>query len=786
MAKKNLPKKGTPEHEQVCLDLAAIVQHFDMEDRAVRERQIRLYKKLKYYWDGFTYVWWDSAAHDWRVWGREEDQQGQDQSYYDKPVNVFKAYLESIIAALSVTVPPVTCYPDDADNANDLETAKAGNKIASLIYKHNDAILLWLHALFIYCTEGLVCAYSYPEYDEKYGKYDVNEYEQQERMKMMPFCPTCGSMIEPGQDEELTNTEINEFAPDGSDVESHNLIINEGMAMCPNCLAMVDPEYREHKFIVERIIGKTTKPKARQCIEVYGSLFVKTPIYAMKQADMPYLHFSYETHYSNVVDKYPELLEKVATKSGAPTGTSSSGIAEPYERWGRLSTQYNGEYPLNNWTVKQAWQRTSSFNILGDEERVDKLKKLFPDGCKVTLVQDKVVDFENENLDDCWTLTHNPLSDYLQHDPAGQGLISIQDMTNELVSLVLQTIEHGIPQTFADPAVVNFNAYSQLETSPGTIYPATPKGGKSLSEAFYEIKTATLSAEVQPFAERVQSYGQLVSGALPSLFGGPAANSSKTAAQYQMSRNQAMQRLQTQWKMFTIWWKQIFGKVIPAYIKTVEVDEKYVERDSAGNFINVFIRKSELQGKIGQVELEANEQLPMTWSQKKDALKDIMAMNNPIVMQALLSPENLPLLSQAFGVEELVLPGEEDRTKQYGEIKLLTESTPVPTGDMMEPEAPSVDIDPLVDNHPIHAEICKTWAVSLAGRQTKVENLEGYKNVLLHMQRHVMIQEAMMAMQQGQQQQMGQQVSPQQAKPEATNPKPVAKPPKGQSNVSVN
>ena len=44
-----------------------------------------------------------------------------------------------------------------------------------------------------------------------------------------------------------------------------------------------------------------------------------------------------------------------------------------------------------------------------------------------------------------------------------------------LISLVLQTIEHGIPQTFADPKVLNFNAYRNSEVIPGGIYPATPK-----------------------------------------------------------------------------------------------------------------------------------------------------------------------------------------------------------------------------------------------------------------------------------------------------------------------
>src|SRR5205814_1620557 len=140
-------------------------------DRAVRERQLRKWKRLKMIWEGFQNVYYSEVAHDWRVWDQNNNQEGDNQDYYDRPINVFRAYLESIIAALSVTVPPVKCYPDDADNSLDLSTAKAGDKIAELVYRHNDVALVWLHGLFIRCTEGLVGFYNYEDKNTEYGTY---------------------------------------------------------------------------------------------------------------------------------------------------------------------------------------------------------------------------------------------------------------------------------------------------------------------------------------------------------------------------------------------------------------------------------------------------------------------------------------------------------------------------------------------------------------------------------------------------------------------------------------
>lgn len=721
--------------EQEKQALLSVADHCDLEDKAVRERQIRTWRRMKLYWDGLNNIYYSEVAHDWRIWDQEQTEGDSDQAYYDKRVNVFRAYLESIIAALSVSVPVVRCYPDDADNTLDLATARAGNKISELIYKHNDAPLLWLHSLYVLCTEGLVAAYSYTKEDEAYGFYTKKEEVEEEIA--VAVCPTCGTETDARK---FTQQEKDEFAPDDNDAELHS-IINEGEVVCENCSQIFAPEHElEHKTI-KRLIGETKHPKSRQCIEVYGGLYVKVPNYAMKQSDVPYLRFSYETHYGNAIERYGHL-KALKDKYGKRTKITPT-MYDPYEAWGRLSTQYNGEYPTNVCTVNNYWFRHAAFNVL-DPEMASALKKKFPDGCKLVKVDTLFGEACNESLDDCWTLTYNPLSDYLHFDPVGQLLVSIQDITNDLISLVLQTIEHGIPQTFADPAILNFDQYRQTSIAPGMIYPATPKAGKAVGEGFYEVKMSQLSGEVLPFGENIQQLGQLVSGALPSLFGGISEGSSKTASEYAMSRSQALQRLQTNWKMITFWWKQIFGKVIPAYMKDMMDDEKYVDKDMHGNFLNVFIRKAEIQGKIGSVELESAEQLPLTWAQKKEAIMGLMNLNNPLILSAMLSPENLPVVTDILGLTDFAVPGEEDRDKQYEEINILLTTVPIDNPEPQSPSdsfLPSVEPEPQADNHAVHIEICKHWIVSAAGREAKVTNQAGYQNVLLHLRAHLLILE---------------------------------------------
>jgi hypothetical protein len=739
--------------EKIRQLLTTIYEDCDKEDTSVRERQIRQWRRLKLLWEGFQRTWYSEVAHDWRVYD-ETQEQDNDQGAYDKQINIFKAYLETIIAVLSVAIPSIKCFPDNADDTLDLATAKAGDKIAQLIYRHNDVGLLWLHALFIFQTEGMTACYNYTDSDPKYGTYDEHSYDDVEEEREVSTCPNCNSVInDAASDTEVANGNTGEeaFPPSQAEVapQAATEAVLEGTPqalsntsdefdpnsdICSNCGSMVVPQKTKQKFIVTKLVGITTLPKSRQCLEIYGGLNVKVPNYARNQKACPYLIFSREVNYSCVLDEYDYLRDDILDKIKNTKGSSDNA----YAPWMRLSPQYMAEYPENVVTIHKAWIRPSKYHILPNDEDIRLLKKKYPHGVCVTFVNDLLCEAYDESLDDHWTLLENPFSDYIHFQPSGEGLVSIQEITNDLISLTLQTIEHGIGQTFVDPSVLDFTAYAQQEVLPGGVFPTKVQGSKRLGDGFYELRTATLSSEVLPFGQQIQTFGQLASGANPTLFGG-ALEGSETASQYSMAGAQARQRQQNTWKMLTLWWKNIFGKTIPAYIKTVQEDEHDVQIGEDGNFINVFIRKSELEGKIGKVELESNENLPITWSQQKDTIEKMMMNGNPEVLKILSAPENAPLLHDALGLTDWYLPGEDDVVKQYDEIKLLLNAQPIETGDPEMPEIPSVEIDPDFDNHQVEFETCRKWIISEAGRQCKTDNEPGYRNVLLHGRAHLAI-----------------------------------------------
>lgn len=736
--------------EELTQALKSIVEACRDEDRTVRLRQVRNYKKLKYYFDGITYLYDGGIAHDWQVWSSQffngqNSGVDQDSIFYDKNINVYKAFIETIIAALSVTVPTIKAYPDDANNMEDMATAKAADAIYQLIKKHNDLPLKWIHSLFVYCTEGLTWAYNYTDCDVKYGTYEKNEYEDITEDVTEQICSICKQQLVPQQ---FTDQLENEYGRDESDVELVNGLNNE-MVFCPNCAVLVNPELQQSKLVVQKIVGKTTEPKSRECIEVYGGLNVKTSIYAKNMEELTYLQLTDEINIWKAMYMWRELRTKFHGDKLRP----NVGSPDIVDSWIRSSTQYLGINPDNVCTRERTWLKCEAFQRLNDEKQIEELEELFPFGCKVTMINDEIVEVEPEDMMDHWTPTVNPNGDFMQFDPLGNSATSIQDIIRDLTSLTLQTIEHGIPQTFADPGLLDFNAYKQTEVRPGHIFPMKSPTGKPLQDGIMNLKTAQLGGEVLPFSEQVMELGQLTTGALPQLSGGSADNSSKTASQYAMQQRNAMQRLRTAWVMTSYWWKNTFGKVIPSYIKciTESGDERFVVKNESGRFINVEIRIAELNGKLGSIELESSDELPATFAQRKEIVMMLLNSPNQLIFEALTDPSNLPVLQEAIGLDNFHLPGEADREKQMEEIRLLLQSQPI-MDPMANVETPSIRIEPLVDNHALEAEVCREWLKSDEGRLAKIENQAGYKNVLLHMEQHVNYRRMMMQQSAGMQQ----------------------------------
>jgi len=779
----NNKKKKKELDDELKNSLKDIIKICENEDEFVRKAQIRTWKKNEEFWHGVQYLFWNEKDQTWISpqsgaapnlgFSMEETQELG--PFYDFVINIFLGHGQSIISALSAQVPAIKFLPDDGNDDKDIDTAKTFDKIAELVARHNDAKLKFIKTLFFLYINPLVAAYRYIDTDKKYGVYKVPVFQNQEVEQKV--CPICGAEIVGGDDESLNNAPVNLKSDESQDVEESNApqhTSDEGIEgteetgenqdteeinqeqeqelVCPNCGSLVEPQLVKKTIPIHAY--DEDKPKSRVKYEIFGSLFVKIPVYAFDQDSCGYLGLYLDKPKDELVanfcyDEKGKLDRELAKKI-------ESEYMINQDRFARNEYQYPTGPEMENRemsTLIQYWLRPSKFNLEKDFDKREKLLETFPKGCKVVLIgKNKVfVSADEEELDKRWTLGKAGLSTYVHGDPICQPLVPIQEMRNNLDNLIMDTIEHGIPSTFVDSEVLDFDAYGRFEALPGYMFKAKARPGKTLGESFFVEPKAQVPREVGTYRQALDKDAQFTVGSFPSLYGGPSEGKSRTLGEYQQSRQQALQRLMLIWVYVADFYRRNMEEMCRMFAEMMIEDEYFTKLSSNGNYITVWIKKSQLAGKIGGVESEASDQFPMSIQQIQIFLEKFIELNNPQINAALYAPENRKVLQDYFMLNKLKMPGRNQIYKQVVEINKMLNGVENPlTGQktygpiaVPNPQNPgqtinqsSVPIDPLVDDDAIHISELKDFMTDDIGLDLKDQQPLIYADLEAHLKAH--------------------------------------------------
>ena len=690
--------------------LMSILRDCEMEDDYTRQTVLKEAKQNELYWHGFQYIFWDESLHDYRIPTQtllEDVSTREDTKYiYDYVVNIFKAHGLSIIAALSAEIPNVAMSPEDADNPDDVRAAKRAEILGKIICKKNKSKLVFFQALFTLFTNQFCAAYNCYERDKEFGTIKIPKYKM-EKVQTTPdtyTCKDCG-----------WKTETN-------------------FQKCEECsgeLAKEEGQFEDLKIpdgFEEGELGE-------EHIKIRGSLNVKLPVYAADQKACGYLIEYSDQHYAYLRSIYKDV-DRNKIKRGA---------TDDYERIARsfsIGRVYSDTYLQNLLTLKRIWIRPWMFDTQ-EEDVAALLYKEFPDGVRLDAIEDSFAAAEKEKLDDHWTITKGDPSRSIHGDPICKSIVPMQDLENNVMNLLIESLEHSIPSTFADPDILDFDLYSKQEVSPGAVYPskAPINSLKRMDDYFFTLKASSVPAEGVTFDKIIGDKSQFLSGSFPSIFGGPQQEGSKTLGEYQESRNFALQRLSIPYQYLYFWWADVVYKAIKEHVKNMIDDETYVQKESSGRFENVTFLKEDFQnGKFSTLIPESSIELPVSYSQKKSLIREMIASNNEYLIQFLFSSENRNATMKFLGIEEFSDLDANQTSKQLREITQLLNSEP------LNENISSVPVEPEIDDNLIHVRVIRTFASSDVGQQYKVLNPVGYKNMLLHAREHLLLERDLMSL----------------------------------------
>lgn len=671
--------------EEVAKALESILDMARLEDIAVRTRYINICQRLDYYWNNILTIFADPTTGEWRIpdWNKLEGELPA------RLINIYRPHGEAIVAALSVSVPPIYFHPDDADNPDDIETARAYRSIVELLQLHNDAPMQIIKMIVILFNHGTIFGYNYLHPNPKLGTIKTPKIELKDITSYDIVCPRCGAFL----DDEFTNQSLEPVRRDYD---------------CFECGYLGPADTIESTDQIPQIVGYDESPKSMICQELYSLEHVKVPMYARKSTDCGYLVLEFLQSKAMLRSVFQENIE--------------SSYYDAQLNFLTIPINFFSQMPDNAAPVTCMWVRPWQFYHLNDEILVQKLLKIFPDGAYAIFVNRVFMTAYPENMDDHWTISPNPMGDTLYARPLGENLATIQDIRAQSVEIKLQTAEFGIPETFADPRVLDFKKYGLNRSQPGMMTQAKALPGKAIGDGFYVNKPAILSPEVDSITKEMDQDAQFVTGSYPSIYGGAGTGGSKTAKEYEMSKAAAMQRLGTINKIFNSFFADFEARSATEYanmLKELGQDEKFTKRDGE-NFINNWIRVSSLQGKIGRCEPEASDQLPVSWAQKKDMLFQLVGLNNEMINSALFHPRNTGLMKEVTGLRELYVPGEDDRVRQLQEFQQCAQGMNIP-------------INPELDNDEIHAETLKSL---MQGPLREGLSEIGFQMNMIHLMQH--------------------------------------------------
>lgn len=668
---------------------------------------------------------------------------GEPQSRSMFETNIYNSKSKIIISALTREVPKTRFEPSDPDDDADITAAHSGDRLIKDIHRKNNMMARMAELARNLWLDGLTILFTRYEVDAQRFGYDDPHLEEEEAETVPETEEAISAAETTGEGEGIEGQEAP--ADDSESVSAQPATEQKGT------------------------------PRGRQVTTSEGALEWKLPIKAECISECNYASRSREIPVEDAKAKYPKVADEIRAANNGPGGDDVDRLARINVRMGMMENYASSDSQAYDVTEQIMWIRPAALLLAPDNVR-DGLIAKFPKGCRVIHCGQTFCEARNLSMDEQVTLCFAGPGDGVHRPGLGDWLMPIQKVLNKWMELSDDYLIRGVPNKWMDNEMFNVAAMRSQVNQVGAVHPFAREPGVLMSEVIFEETPLTYPEVMLELIDRFTGdLANQLCGSFEALSGGGDSAPTDTMGGMLIQRDQAIGVVGIPWRHI----KEAIASSDRQAVVSFSKNNKNAVKLAGSEAVT--IEMQQLQGNILAFP-ETDENFPETPTRKTNRIVQMVAdaTTNPMIAQWLDSADNLELIKNAIGIDEIDIPVLTSAEKQKGEITELLKSGPVPNPKLQQvqeqsaqitqamlaqaqsgqgadpqalqqaqqlqqqmatlpPEVSTVEVDEQCDDHKTEAAICWKVINSPRGREMKngtPDEQAGFQNLRLHYLEH--------------------------------------------------
>ena len=652
--------------------------------------------------------------------GGDEDLEGL--GIYDYNINVLETYGRRWTAVLGQR--PFWSLKAVADDPQSEEDRKAARQW--------DIAKAWLHSVWKAESQNIRIAQNqwragtpwlyapYAADKETFGTSIEPVLEEQE----VPFgeggydCINCGTFSPELETDEFTEQTV-----------------------CPGCGHPIDVNAYQPPEMVPVQIQTDEEEYENGGAQFYvcNGFSVTVPFRTQDTKRIPWLLYEDDAYKGTLYSLYPELRELVDEKGELTAHSGDYSVHDASTRSARESLIGERSVDEDRWAHSRYWLHPDTLQMVGDEDARKHLLSTYLNGVRVTVVEGEILmgRMEEEAAADVWSPVLPYANDFLYTDPVSFSILGHQDILNDCWNMAIEHLERGLPTTIAESGVLDVEAINDRRMLPNEIVETTGTVSGTLESKIKTLPTARFPAQLMVIIEGIEKAIQSQTGLNPAVFG-QLSEGRKTAEEYRLSLNQALQQLGPPGEYMKLGWIRATTNGVKQLIryapKNIEVSVQ-----QGGETVSEMLDFEAMRN--GNCHFESvHAGVPQTFADERDAVQQLVQQNpDQAASMGTNQPSNVGVMKDYFGLHRLKTPLEDVRQRTLDIIQRLLDdgangagpiTEPMPDGSMME--LPSIPPRGFVDDHTTMAQLVREWLNDAPGQKADTDNPQGYANVVAY------------------------------------------------------